>query len=65
MCAYCDDREWAEFMKRNRRDYPLFGDTPVESVVRSVRAQRLEAERERRAFRYPEVPAPPNYALFR
>jgi hypothetical protein len=59
------DREWARFMLANPRDYPLYRDTPLETVIRAVRARRLEAEGERCAFRYPAMAPPPNYSLFR
>jgi hypothetical protein len=35
-----------------------------DSPVAAMRCRRLEAEAERRAVRYLEVPPPPNYSLF-
>jgi hypothetical protein len=58
------DREWAEFMLANPRQYPAYVGTSLTTLVRAVRARRLEAEAERRAFRWPKVPPPPNYSRF-
>jgi hypothetical protein len=59
------DRKFAEFMLSNRRAYPAYVNTPLDSLIRGVRAQRLEAEAERGAARYAEAPPTPNYSLFR
>jgi hypothetical protein len=45
-------------MKANPRDYPLYVGTPLDTIVAAVRARRLEAEAELRAFRYPRLTTP-------
>ena len=59
------DVAYARYIRDHPRKYPLYVGMLFTQLVDIVRCGRLEAEAERRAFRYPVIPRPPNYSLFR
>jgi hypothetical protein len=60
-----NDVAYARYLRDNPRLFPIFVGTPFTTLVDAVRRGRVEAEAERRSFRYPEVAPPPNYWRYR